>query len=289
MNLAKVIQHRLPALDHAYTQRDVMLYALGLGYGRDPLNEAELRFVYENELLVVPSLCVVLAHPGFWLRQPEFGVVWVRALHAEQSFEIHKPLPPGGTVRGTFRVLAVDDKGPEKGTLIHQEKVLADPHTGERFATVRWTLFLRGDGGSGDFGEAPLSPAPLPERAPDRTLEVPTEPGQALLYRLSGDWNPLHADPSTARRAGFNRPILHGLCTNGIACRAIVEAYCRDEPQRLQSMYVRFSKPVYPGETLRIEIFEDPDALRFRVVALERGEIVLDRGSATIRGTASQR
>jgi len=282
MNLNTIHEWQPPALDHSYDFRDTILYALGLGYGADPLDESELRFVYEQGLLTVPSLCAVLAHPGFWLQDPVFGVDWLKILHAEQAFEIHKPLPTSGTVRGSFRVMGVEDKGAAKGALLHQEKTLSDPGTGERFATVRSTLFLRGDGGGGGFGDVPANMADLPDRAPDRSMEIPTLPRQALIYRLSGDWNPIHVDPKMARKAGFERPILHGLCTTGIACRAVLGAYCDNEPARLRSMFVRFSKPVYPGETLRVEFFEESEALRFRVIATQRNAIVLDRGHARL-------
>jgi acyl dehydratase len=280
MNLNRIREWQPSPLDHAYSFRDTILYALGLGYGADPQDESELRFVYEQGLMTVPSLCSVLAHPGFWLQDPVFGVDWVKILHAEQAFEIHNPLPTNGTVRGSFRVMGVEDKSAAKGALLHQEKILSDPGTGERFATVRSTLFLRGDGGGGGFGELPPNMTDLPDRAADRSVDVPTLPQQALIYRLSGDWNPIHADPMMARKAGFDRPILHGLCTHGIACRALLRAYCGNDPARLRSMFVRFSKPVYPGETLRVEFFEEADGLRFRVIAAERNAIVMDRGHA---------
>ena len=282
MNIEKIRNLRLAPLEQKYDARDTILYALGLGYGADPLDETELPFVYEQSLRAVPSMCSTLCHPGFWLRDPAYEVDWVKILHAEQYFEMHAPLPPIGTIRGEYRVMGIEDKGAQKGALLHQQKVLHDVATGQKLATVRSTLFLRGNGGEGRFGEPIAAAAPLPERTPDRIVELETLPGAALIYRLSGDWNPLHADPEIARRAGFPRPILHGLCTAGMACRAVLASYAASDPARLRSMFVRFSSPFYPGETLRLEFYEDVDRIRFRALAQERATVVLDRCGAEI-------
>jgi acyl dehydratase len=282
MNIDLIRALRLASIEQKYDARDTILYALGLGYGSDPLDEMELPFVYEQHLRAVPSMCNTLCHPGFWLRDPAYRVNWVKILHAEQHFEIHAPLPPTGTARGEYSVTGIEDKGAEKGALLHQQKVLYDAGNNCKLATVRSTLFLRGDGGEGSFGQEVASAAPLPERTPDRVLEIPTTARTALVYRLSGDWNPLHADPSTARKAGFDRPILQGLCTLGIACRAILRAYAHHDPACMRSMFVRFSSPFFPGETLRLELHEDGSQIRFRAVAAERAVVVLDRCSAQI-------
>lgn len=282
MNLERIRDLRLAPIEQKYEARDTILYALGLGYGADPLDETELPFVYEQGLRAVPSMCSTLCHPGFWLRDPAYEVDWVKILHAEQHFEMHAPLPPAGVVRGEYRVTGIEDKGAPKGALLHQQKVLYDTATGGRLATVRSTLFLRANGGEGGFGEAIAAAAPLPERAPDRVIELETLPRAALVYRLSGDWNPLHADPGTARRAGFARPILHGLCTAGMACRAILATYAGSDPARMRSMFVRFSSPFYPGETLRLELYEGGNQIRFRALARERSIVVLDRCGAEI-------
>lgn len=279
LNLERLRALDLPAIEQAVEIRDTILYALGLGYGT---GAGELPFVYEKQLRTVPSICCVLAHPGFWLRRPEFGADWVRLLHAEQEFEIHNPIPPEGRVRGVYSVSGLEDKGPDRGALLHQIKELSDAESGARLATVRSTLFLRGDGGVGGFGTSVAAPEPLPDRAPDRVLDILTLPQQALIYRLSGDWNPLHADPEIAHEAGFSAPILQGLCTNGIACRGVLSAYCDNDPARLRAMFVRFSKPLMPGETVRLEFFEEGARVRFRARALERDVIVLDRASATL-------
>ncbi|QQV77668.1 MaoC family dehydratase N-terminal domain-containing protein [Sphingomonas aliaeris] len=271
----------IDAIEQEYGKRETILYALGLGYGSDPLDASELPFVYEGGLRSVPSYVNLLCHPGFWAQRPEFGIDWVKILHAEQDFTIHQPLPPTSRMRGEYRVAALEDKGAGRGALLHQEKALYDSASGAHVATVRSTLFLRGNGGEGGFGTPPAAAGLLPDRAPDRSVSIPTLPRQALIYRLSGDWNPLHADPAIAAKAGFAAPILHGLCTNGIACRAVLASYCDNDPARLTGMFTRFSKPVMPGETIRIDFFEEAAGLvMFRAVVEERDEIVLDRCSA---------
>lgn len=282
MDVEAIRAMRIDPVVQEYTKRDTILYALGLGYGADPLDAAELPFVYEDGLRIVPSYVNLLCHPGFWAQRAEFGIDWVKILHAEQEFVLHAPLPPTGRARGEYAVRAIEDEGEGRGALLHQDKRVFDDMTGTHVATVRSTLFLRGNGGEGGFGDAPAPALPLPDRAPDRSVSIRTLPRQALIYRLSGDWNPLHADPAIAARAGFPAPILHGLCTNGIAARAVLATYAGNEPTRLRGMFTRFSKPVIPGETVRIDFFEDGNTLRFRAVAEERGETVLDRCTASV-------
>jgi len=272
-----------PTVEQSYGARDSMLYALGLGYGEDPLDAKELQFVYERDLRAVPTMAMVLAQNRFWLSEPKYGVDAVRLLHAEQSLEIHQPLASEGRVQAAFQVSGVDDKGADRGALLHQTKTLSDAESGAPLASIRYTLMLRGNGGQGGFGETVEPPPPLPDRAADRTAEIPTARRAALLYRLSGDYNPLHADPAVAGEAGFDRPILHGLCTMGIACRAILANYCDNDPVRLAGLSNRFTQPVFPGETLKFEFFEEAGLVRYRGTAVERGTVVLDRGSARIR------
>jgi acyl dehydratase len=282
MDLARIERLDIPPIEQSYGAQNAILYALGLGFGEDPLDTAELDFVYEKSLKIPPSLAAPICHPGFWAQNPEFGIDWVRLLHAEQDCQFHRPFPPEGRIRGEFAIAGVEDKGADKGALVHQEKKLYDAATGDLMATVRSTLFLRGDGGQGGFGCAIAAASALPEGQPSATLEFRTEPRLALLYRLSGDWNPLHADPAIARKAGFDRPILHGLCNYGAACRALLKVYCDYDPARLESLFVRFSQPFYPGETLRFEFFEEGNEIRFRAIAKERSIVVLDRARARI-------
>jgi acyl dehydratase len=282
VNLENLKAYRFAPVEHAYTKRDTMLYALGLGYGSDPMSPRELPFVYEDGLKAVPTQCVVLGHPGFWAKAPELAIDWVKLLHGEHFFEMHRPLPVEGKVRAEHVFEAVDDKGSDKGAIIYVTKRLFDSATNALIATVRTVGFLRGDGGCGSHGTPPAPPSPLPEGRPDAAAEIRTLPQQALIYRLSGDYNPIHADPVPARKAGFERPILHGLCTMGVASRALIDMLTPGEPERLTSMFVRFSRPVYPGETIVTECFGKGLDVRFRCLVKERNVVVLDRGSATI-------
>ena len=259
-----------------------MLYALGLGYGSNPSDAGQLAFVYENNLRTVPSICCVLAHPGFWAKNPMFGIDWLKMLHGEQSFEIHSPIPPEGTVIGTYEIVAVEDKGAGKGAILHQVKKLSDKQSGRLLATVRSVVFLRGDGGCGSFGEVPAAAAALPDGTPSSACDIATLPQSALIYRLSGDYNPIHADPEAATKAGFERPILHGLCTLGVATRALLSTFANGTPEHLKSLFVRFSRPVFPGETIRTEFFTSGREIRFRSRVLERDVVVLDRCSAVL-------
>lgn len=282
MHLDTIRNHVFEPVLHSYTWRDTILYALGLGYGSDPLDPSQLRFVYEEGLKVVPSLVNVLAHPGFWAKDPKFGIDWVKILHGEQEFELFKPLPVAGTVRGEYSIEAVEDMGADRGARLYQLKHLYDAQTNEKLSTVRTVLFMRGDGGHGGFGTPPATAEALPDGVPDKIVEIPTLPQQALIYRLSGDHNPIHADPTPARKAGFEAPILHGLCSLGIATRAIMQACTGGEPDTLRSLSLRFSKPVFPGETLIVEIYENGREIRFRCRVKERDQIVLDRGRAEV-------
>ena len=284
MNLEAVRNFRFEAVVHTYTRMDSILYALGLGYGSNPTDPAQLAFVYENNLRTVPSMCCVLAHPGMWVKNPALGIDWLKILHGEQSFEIHNPLPPQGTVVGTYEIVAVEDKGAGKGAILHQIKKLNDKASGQLLATVRSVLFLRGDGGCGSFGNTPEPAETLPEFSPSSACEIATLPQSALIYRLSGDYNPIHIDPEAAAKAGFEAPILHGLCTLGIATRAILSTFANNTPERLKSLFARFSRPVYPGETIRTEFFSSEHEVRFRSRAVERDVLVLDRGSAVFAG-----
>jgi len=280
LNLDAISNFRFEAVTHTYSRKDSMLYALGLGYGSEPTDPTQLAFVYEDDLRAVPSMCCVLAHPGMWVRNPDFGIDWLKMLHGEQSFEIHNPLPPEGTVVGSYEIVAVEDKGAGKGAILHQVKKLRDTSSGQLLATVRSVLFMRGDGGCGSFGDVPAASQPLPEQAPSSTCEIATLAQSALIYRLSGDYNPIHADPKAAAKAGFEAPILHGLCTFGVATRALLTTFAKGAPERLKSLSVRFSRPVYPGETIKTEFFGAGSEIRFRSRVVERDLVVLDRGSA---------
>lgn len=277
-----VFDYAFPEIEQSYSPRDCILYALGVGFGADPTDSAELPFVFEEPgLKVVPSMAAVLAGPGFWVRDPAAGIDWRRFLHAEQEVVLHRPLPISGTIRARARITRVIDKGKDKGALIYLERVLRD--AAGPLATVRVVSLARNDGGrGGDAGPQPR-PHQLPARPADRTFEADIDPRAALIYRLSGDPNPLHADPETARKAGFHRPILHGLCSFGIATRAILATFCAYEPARLAAITLRFSAPVYPGERLQLALWRDNDTVSFRAAVPARDVVVLDHGRAELR------
>lgn len=266
----------------SYTERDTILYALWLGLNMDPLDTAQLRFTYEENLAALPSMAVVLATPGFWVKDPEAGIDWVRVLHGEQGLEIHNPLPAAATVTATTRITEIIDKGADRGALILQERTVTDQATGKALATLTSTTFGRGDGGFGGPTEGGRPVHQLPEREPDETCDLATLPQAALIYRLSGDYNPLHADPEVARSANFEAPILHGLCTLGVASHAILRTQCGYDPARFKSLSLRFSAPVYPGETIRTEMWRDGDVVSFRARVVERDVVVLNNGRAEI-------
>lgn len=268
-------------LEHTYTAKDTILYALGLGLGSDPLDENQLRFVYEENLQALPTMAVVLGYPGFWLKNPETGADWTRVLHGEQGLQVFKPLPASGTVLGRTRVTDLIDKGEGKGAILYLERDIIDKATGELLCKVTGSSFLRGDGGFGGKSGPTPKTHQVPERAPDITLALPTLPQAALIYRLSGDYNPLHADPKVATGAGFKAPILHGLCTYGVVGRALIQAVGDSDPTRLRRMDVRFTSPVYPGETVVTEIWrEDGGAVSFRARVQGRDVVVINNGYA---------
>ncbi len=293
----KLLRWPLPAVTQTYTERDSALYALGLGLvRRNPAGAAELRYVYEGAeggMAALPTMATVLATGPFWMQDPATGIDWKRLLHAEQRLELHHTLPAAGTVVGEHSVDAIFDKGADKGALLLLSRRLFDRATGDRLATVGSTVFLRGNGGFGGHSDAAPQPQPVPaDRPPDHVVEHGTRPEQALLYRLSGDLNPLHADPAVARAAGFDRPILHGLCSYGIAGLAVVNALCDGDAGRLTRLDLRFAHPVFPGETLVTEIWviaAGRAALRVRAPGRDdpKRQVVLDHGRAEFMPAAS--
>jgi acyl dehydratase len=283
MNLEQLTTLELPEMRAAYTRRDTMLYALGVGACQDPLNSRELKFVYEDALQALPSLSCVVAHPGAWIVKPELAVNYVKLVHAEQYFHLAVPLLPEGELVGRYRITGVVDKGAAAGALVYFEKSLHRPD-GTFVGTVESSYFLRGDGGCGDWGRPGRELPPVPSSPPTGSVEIPSLPIAALIYRLSGDYNPLHADPIIAKKAGFEKPILHGLCTYGIACHSLIRALCPDDARRLAGMGARFTKPVYPGDTIRTEYWTSGDGrIQFRSVSMQRNEVVLDRGIADLK------
>jgi acyl dehydratase len=262
----------------SWDSKDALLYAVGVGAGLgDPLQELE--FTTENcegiEQQVLPTYAVLIAQAPMTRSLGDFDRAML--VHAE----LHRPLPVAGTVRTTSTVTGIYDKG--SGALVVTENVAVDAATGEPLVTSRSGAFIRGQGGFG----GPRSTDPpwsLPDRAPDHQVVRETRPEQALLYRLSGDRNPLHVDPKFAARGGFSQPILHGLCTYGVTGRALLRVLCDGDPARFRSMSGRFTRPVLPGEPVTISIWrqEGSDTALFQTARAD-GEVVIDRGRVQIR------
>jgi acyl dehydratase len=277
----KLMALQIPPAEESYAPKDCMLYALGVGLGHDPTNEDELAFVYEKNLKVLPTMATVLGYGGSWVRNT--GIDYVKVVNGEQGFTLHRPLKGQGILVGRTRILEVIDKGAGKGALILYERKVTDKATGELIATITGTAFCRGDGGFGGPPREAPAPHPLPTRAPDAICDFGTRPEAALIYRLSGDYNPLHAEPAFAKAAGFDRPILHGLGTFGVSGHALLKTMCGYDPARLISFSCRFSAPVFPGETIRTEMWRDGDVVSFRARVVERDLIAINNGRAEVR------
>jgi len=268
--------------ERSWDSKDALLYAVGVGAGLgDPL--AELEFTTENsegiEQKVLPTYAVLIAQGRTSGSLGDFDRAML--VHAEQAVELHRPLPVAGTVRTTSTVTGIYDKG--SGALVVTENVAVDAATGEPLATTRSSAFIRGEGGFG--GERGSDAAwDRPDRAPDYILTYQTRPEQALVYRLSGDRNPLHVDPKFAARGGFDRPILHGLCTYGVTGRALLHVLCDSDPARFGSMSGRFSRPVWPGEALTVSVWrpDGSDTALFQTTK-DDGTVVIDRGRLRVR------
>jgi acyl dehydratase len=276
-----------PDIVHRYSERDTMLYALGLGFGQDPMDRGALRFVYEKGLQAVPTMATTMGSPGIWWRDPRTGADAVKLVHGEQDIRVHKPLAPSGTLVARNRVVSLTDKGAGKGAIAVLLRTLVDEASGETVAESRNVTFLRGDGGfSETSGVSDPGPEPLPavpDRAADIEVSYATRPETALIYRLSGDVNPLHADPDIAAKAGFHAPILHGLCTYGMGARAVIEQVLGHDAARLKRLAVRFTSPVGPGETVRYELWREGDTvLRLRATVDARKTVVLNNGLVEI-------
>lgn len=301
-------QRRFEPVRQRYTRKDTLLYALSLGLGNDPLDAHALPFVYEGMpggLRALPSQAAVLGSPGFWAREPDTGIDWVRLLHGEQRMRLHRPIPSEGEVIGRTAVTHLTDKGAGKSAVLVTERRLETVDSA-LLATIQQVTVLRGDGGYSQAspdaasGSQP-SDEPLPalqptpaDRPPDITIKQAIRPEAALLYRLTGDDNPLHADPEVARRAGFDRPILHGLACYGMVAWAIVRHCCDGQPDRLASLDLRFTSPVHPGETLVTELWREQGTpqscsarqgsmLSVRARVAERDTVVLSHGRAELR------
>jgi acyl dehydratase len=281
LDVEKLRAYAIPEARDEYDPRDAIIYALGIGAGLEPaINEHD--FLYERQLQVLPTMALVLGTPGFWPMDQRCGLDWVNILHGEQRLTLFQPLEPFGTLLGETSITDLADKGTGKPALVRAIKTLKTLG-GTLVAEAIETWVVRGAGGFG--GERALPGKVLssvPDRKADFVIALPTALSQAAIYRLSGDRNPLHIDAETAKRAGFDRPILHGLSTLGLAARAIIHACCDGDATRLRSIAARFTAPVYPGETITTEIWNSPEALHFRSSVSDRKQVVIDNGMATI-------
>ncbi|MDE2073678.1 MAG: MaoC family dehydratase N-terminal domain-containing protein [Alphaproteobacteria bacterium] len=281
INYDELIKAGATGLTASYTDRETMLYALGIGFGRDPLNADELPYVYENGLKTVPTMATVIGW-GASSILAKSGINYLMVVHGEQRLTMHKPLPAVADVTIDERVVGLFDKGKDKGAVLLVERAIKEAKSGDKLCTLVNTIFARGDGGFGGPKEGAPAPHALPDRAPDLVHECDTRVDQALLYALSGDRNPLHRDPNVAKMAGFPRPILHGLCTYGTACRAVISTVCRYDATKITGFDVRFSAPVFPGETIVTEMWVDGPVISFRSKVKERDVVVLNNGKCTL-------
>jgi acyl dehydratase len=276
----KALAHRFPEGEGAWEPDDAILYALGVGAGVPQTDAGELAYTYEKDLKVLPSFATVApsgANPAIF-SVPGLSFNPALMLHGEQEIVLHRPLPPAARVRGRARIADVYDKGKAALALVEVEARDAE---GPLF-TSRMSLFLRGEGGfGGPRGPEALNAAPA--RAPDGVVESKTLPQQALLYRLCGDKNPLHCDPDFAKSAGFEKPILHGLCSYGIACKAIVDGALGGDVTRVASYFARFRGVAWPGETYLTKFWREGDRILLEAWSKERNAIILANGCVTLR------
>jgi acyl dehydratase len=276
------VGHTSEPNEASWTSKDALLYALGVGAGVADPTGFELEFTTENsqnvDQQVLPTFPVVVpGGQGGFTKVGSFNPAML--VHGEQSVTLHQPLPVEGTVSSVTTITGIYDKG--SGAVIANETVATDTATGQPLYTTTSAAFIRGEGGfSGDRG--PSGRVEMPERGPDHQVTYATRPDQALLYRLSGDRNPLHSDPAFAAMGGFDQPILHGLCTFGFTGRALLHTVCGSDPARFGSMAARFSKPVLPGQELTVQMWDEGAGRVLFRTSTDAG-VVIDGGVLTTR------
>ncbi|SEJ83432.1 MaoC like domain protein [Marinovum algicola] len=264
----------------SYDARDAILYALGVGLPLAPGESDDLNFLLEDRLRVLPSFAVVLATPGMWPKIPELEIDWVKVLHMAHAVRFDTPLPTQANVRSRAEIKELYDRGPDKGSVCILRRQVIDADTGTVYCTIDQTVAMRGNGG---FGGDPMPRTERPEmpgRAPDHAEAVRTSDRAALIYRLSGDLNPLHADYDVARSAGFDKPILHGLANYGTACAVVLRAFCDGDPKRMKSLNLRFAGIVLPGDQLDFTCWKDGSQVLFEARVGDR--VVIDQGVSLI-------
>ena len=281
LNYDAIMAYRPADIRAAYDPRDCILYALGIGLGMDPMDQDQLRFVYEKNLLAFPTLATTLGWMGR-LTDPVFGVDERMVVLADQRVVLHRPLTTQATLISRPYVKEIIDKGEGNAAIMQLTRDLRT-EDGTLVATVEGSTLARKHGGFG--GKVTQSPAPpaIPSRDPDRVCDLPTPPNLAQIFRLTGDTNPLHIDPERAKVAGFPRPILHGIASFGVAAHAILRTIAGYDPGRLASIEARFARPIFPGETVRTEMWVNGAEVAFRCRTVERGEVAVDNGLAKLR------
>jgi acyl dehydratase len=281
IDVARALHHVLPSVEASFTPDDVILYHLGVGAGNPATDKNELEYTYEGNLKVLPSFGVIPVFKAISAVSSVPGLTFnpMMVLHGEQDLRVHKKIPSKARLESVARVANIWDKG--KAAVVELEVESRD-EKGEPLFTNTFTLFLRGEGGFG--GErGPEKTLDTPTRDPDMVLESVTLPQQALLYRLSGDKNPLHADPGFARLGGFDKPILHGLCSFGIACKAVVDALLEGKVERVARYQARFAGVMFPGETLVTSMWRDGEHISLTAGSKERKTPVLSHARITLR------
>ena len=279
INYDEIMSLKSENIEISYTDKDSILYGLGVGLGNDPMDIDELKYVYENGQIALPSMATNFQYHSSLLMSAKLNFVMV--VHGEQKLSIVNPIPVSGDFLADMKVLNCFDKGASKGAIIDVETTVKLKSDGTEICKLISTTFARGDGGF-DGPESPPQEIFEPEGSPDIVDEITTKPDQALIFRLSGDYNPLHSDPNFAKAAGFPKPILHGLCTYGVACRSIIKTACDNDVKKLKSFNCRFSSPVFPGETIVTEMWKNGNDVNFQSKVKERDKIILKNGVSEI-------
>lgn len=286
LNSKKLLDWAFRDVRCSYQDTTTMRYALCIGLGGDPTDRDQLDFVYEKNLKAFPTMTSVLGmydDIGF-LEDPEVGIDLPQMLHTEMGLTIHSPLPASGEIISRMSIDRLIDRGEGKGAILDFSREVRDAGSKQLVAVEHGSFFLRGNGGFGGSQEARPRLPKTPDCNPDLSCEVPTSKQNALQYRLLGDRNPIHADPDVAQAAGLPAPILHGACTFGMAAHGVVKSLLGYRAERLRSISARFSAPVVPGETLRVETWKaEPGKAHFRVISAERNATVVDNGIAEFK------
>lgn len=281
LHYEKLMSKSIVDLPFSYRDTETMLYALSVGVGRDPTDARELAYVSDDgsSPKTMPTFATCLVPDMF---PPDLGWDYSQVLHAEQRLQLFRPLPPQADLLINKRIVEAYDRGPRIGAMIMFEAEVRLAKDDTALFTLGNTIMARGDGGfGGPNGKGP-APHRVPRREPDLACEFDTRPDQALLYRLNGDRNPLHSDPQLARSVGFDRPILHGLCTYGVACHAILKTICEYDHTLITGFDARFSSPVMPGDTIRTDMWQDGNVVSFQCTAVERDIVVLKNGKCLL-------